>query len=194
MVVTAKTPQGGTPPRCIEPDQPKDDGQSANNARSRKKRKGASGDTCSANNDGKTTTKSRKQSSAEGHIDEDEAAGAKGAPGGHKHLTAPNGRKASSTQGAGTKNNVDGATPSPDGDAEHNDQGAKDADPNEQGANEESQETSRSNERSANESSLSHDSRMQTPVWKTTVSKIVFFQFGKTQKSNLTIIHHPPLS
>ena len=95
-------------------------------------------------------------------------------------MTAPNGRKASSTQGAGTKNNVDGTTPSPDGNAEHNDQGAKDADPNEQGANEKSQETSRSNKRSANESSLSHDSSMQTPVRNTTVSKIVFFQFGKT--------------
>ena len=130
MAVTAKTPRGGTPPRRIEPDQPKDNGQSANNAQSQKKRKGASGDTCSANNDGKTTTKSRKRSSAEGHINEDEAAGAKGAPGGHEHSTVPNGRKASSTQGAGTKNNIDGATPSPDGDAEHNDQGAKDADLN----------------------------------------------------------------
>ncbi len=39
------------------------------------------------------------------------------------------------------KNNVSGATPSPDGDAEHNKQGAEDADPNEQGANEKSQET-----------------------------------------------------
>jgi hypothetical protein len=107
---------------------------------------------------------------------------------------APNGRKASSTQGAGTKNNVNGAMPSPDGDAEHNDQGAKYADPNEQGANEKSQETSRSNKRSANESSLSHNSSMQTPVWNTTVSKVVFFQFGKTQKSNLTIIRHPSLS
>ena len=122
MAVTDKTPQGGISPRRIEPDQPKDNGQSANDARSQKKRKGASGDTCSANNDGKTTTKSRKRSSAEGHINEDEAAGAKGAPGGHERLTAPNGRKASSTQGAGTKNNVVGATPSPDGDAEHNDQ------------------------------------------------------------------------
>ncbi len=78
------------------------------------------------------TTKSRKQSSAEGDNDEDEAAGAKGAPGGHECSTAPNGHKASSTQGAGTKNNVDGTTPSPDGDAEHNNQGAKDADPNKQ--------------------------------------------------------------
>ena len=109
-------------------------------------------------------------------------------------MMVPNGRKASSIQGAGTKNNVDSATPSPDGDAEHNDQGAKDADPNKQGANEKSQGTSRSNERSANESSLSHDSSMQTPVRNTTVSKIVFFQFGKTQKSNLTIIRHPSLS
>ncbi len=125
-------------------------------------------------------TKSCKRSSAKGHINKDKAAGAKGAPGGHKRSTAPNGRKASSTQGAGTKNNVDGATPSPDGDAEHKDQGAKDADPNEQGANEKSQETSRCNERGANESSLSHNSSMQTPVWNTTVSKIVFFQFGKT--------------
>ncbi len=139
-------------------------------------------------------TKSRKRSSAEGHINEDEAAGAKGAPGGHEHSTAPNGHKASSTQGAGTKNNVDGTTPSPDGDAEHNNQGAKDADPNEQGANEKSQETSRSNKCSANESSLSHDSSMQTPVRNTTVSKIVFFQFGKTRISNLTIIRHPSLS
>jgi hypothetical protein len=194
MAVTAKTPRGGTPPWRIEPDQPKDDGQSANNAQSGKKRKGASGDTCSANNNGKTTTKSRKWSSAEGHIDEDEAAGAKGAPGGHERLTAPNGRKASSTQGAGTKYNVDGAMPSPDGNAEHNDQGAKDADPNEQGANEKSQETSRSNEHSTNESSLSHDSSMQMPLQNTTVSKIVFFQFGKTRKSNLTIICHPSLS
>jgi len=194
MAVTAKTPQGGTPPWRIEPDQPKDNGQSANDVRSRKKRKGASGDTCSANDNGKTTTKSRKRSSAEGHIDEDKAAGAKRAPGGHERLTVPNGCKASSTQGAGTKNNVDGTTPSPDGDAEHNDQGAKDADPNEQGANEKSQETSRSNKRSANESSLSHDSSMQMPVRNTTVSKIVFFQFGKTQKSNLTIIRHPSLS
>jgi hypothetical protein len=168
MAVTAKTPQVGTPPWRIEPDQPKDNGQSANDAQSRKKCKGASGDTCSANDDGKTTTKSRKRSSAEGHINEDEAAGVKGAPGGHKRSTAPNGRKASSTQGAGTKNNVGGATPSPDGDAEHNDQGAKDADPNEQGANEKSQETSRSNKRSTNESSLSHDSSMQTPVQNTT--------------------------
>jgi hypothetical protein len=194
MAVTAKTPRGGTPPWHIDPDQPKDDGQSANNAQSRKKCKGASGDTCSANNDGKTTTKSHKWSSAEGHINEDKAAGAKGAPGGHERSTAPNGRKVSSTQGAGTKNNVNSATPSPDGDAEHNDQGAKDADPNEQGANEKSQETSRSNKRSAKESSLSHDSSMQTPVRNTTVSKIVFIQFGKTQKSNLTIIHHPSLS
>jgi hypothetical protein len=99
-------------------------------------------------------------------------------------LTAPNGRKASSTQGAGTKNNVNGATPSPDGDAEHNDQEAKDADPNKQGANEKSQETSRSNEHSANESSLSRDSSMQTPVWNTTVSKIVFSNLEKHE--NLT--------
>ncbi len=96
------------------------------------------GDTCSANDDGKTTTKSRKQSSAEGDNDEDKAAGTKGAPGGHEHSTAPNDRKASSTQGAGTKNNVDSATPSPDGDVEHNEQGAEDADPNEQRANEKS--------------------------------------------------------
>ncbi len=134
MAVTAKTPRGGTPSRRIEPDQPKDNGQSANDAQSQKKCKGASGDTCSANDDSKTMTKSRKRSSAEGHIDEDEAAGAKGAPWGHERETAPNGHKASSTQGAGTKNNVDGAMPSPDGDAEHNDQGTKDADPNEQGA------------------------------------------------------------
>ncbi len=140
------------------------------------------------------TTKSRKRSSAEGHINEDEAAGAKGAPGGNERSTAPNGRKVYSTQGAGTKNNVNGATPSPDGDAEHNDQGAKDADPNEQGANKKSQETSRSNERSANESSLSHDSSMQMPVRNTTVSKKKKIQFGKTQKSNLTIIRHPSLS
>jgi hypothetical protein len=139
-------------------------------------------------------TKSRKRSSAEGHIDDDKAAGAKGAPGGHERLMAPNGRKASSTQGAGTKNNVNGATPSPDGDTEHNNQGAKDADPNKQGANEKSQETSRSNERSPNESSLSHDSSIQMPVWNTTVSKSGFFQFGKTQKSNLTIVRHPSLS
>ncbi len=99
----SQIPQGGTPPWRIEPDQPKDDGQSANDARSRKKRKGASGDTCSANDNGKTTTlKNHKRSSAKGHIDEDEAAGAKGAPGGHEHLTAPNDRKASSIQGAGT--------------------------------------------------------------------------------------------
>ena len=135
MAVTAKTPRGGTPPRRIEPDQPKNNGQSANDAQSQKKRKGASGDTCSAKDDGKRTTKSRKRSSAKGHIDEDEAAGAKGAPGGHERSTVPNGRKASSTQGAGTKNNVDGAAPSPDGNAEHNEQGAEDADPNEQGAN-----------------------------------------------------------
>ncbi len=100
MAVTAKTPQGGTPPWRIEPNQPKDDGQSANDAQSRKKHKGASGDTCSAKDNGKTTTKSRKRSSAKGHINEDEAAGAKGAPRGHKRLTAPNGRKASITQGA----------------------------------------------------------------------------------------------
>jgi hypothetical protein len=118
MVVTAKTPRGGTPPRRIEPDQPKDNGQSANNAQSRKKCKGALRDTCSANDDGKTTTKSRKRSSDEGDNNEDEAAGAKGAPGGHKRSTASNGRKASNTQGAGTKNNVNSATPSPDGDAE----------------------------------------------------------------------------
>jgi hypothetical protein len=145
MAVTAKTPQGGTPPWRIEPNQPKHEGQSANDGRSRKKRKGALGDTCSANNDGTMTTKHRKWSSAEGHINEDKAAGTKGAPGGHERSKAPNGRKASSTQGAGTKNNVDGATPSPDGNAEHNKQGAKDADPNKQGANEKSQETSRSN-------------------------------------------------
>ncbi len=119
MAVTAKTPQEGTPPWRIEPDQPKDDGQSANDVRSRKKRKGASGDTWSANDDGKTTTKSRKRSSAEGHIDEDKAAGAKEARGGHERSTAPNSRKVSSTQSAETKNNVDGATPSPDGNAEH---------------------------------------------------------------------------
>ncbi len=100
---------------------------------------------------------------------------------GHERSTAPNGRKASSTQGAGTKNNVNGTTPSPDGNAEHNEQGAEDADPNKQGVNEKSQETSRSNKRSANESSLSHDSSMQTPVWNTTVSKTGFFQFGKTR-------------
>jgi hypothetical protein len=194
MAVTAKTPQGGTPPWCIEPDQPKDDSQPVNDVRSQKKRKGASGDTCSANNNGKTTTKSRKRSSAKGDNNEDEAAGAKGAPGGHEHLTAPNGRKASSTQGAGTKNNVDSAAPSADGDAEHNEQGAEDADPNKQGANGKSQETSRSNKRSANESSLSHDSSMQMPVRNTTVSKTVFFQFGKTRKSNLTIIRHLSLS
>jgi hypothetical protein len=104
---------------------------------------------------------------------------------------APNSCKASSTQGAGTKNNVNGATTSPDGNAEHHKQGAEDADPNKQGANEKSQETSRSNERSANESSLSHDSSMQMPVQNTTVSKTSFFHFGKTQKSNLTIIRHP---
>ncbi len=194
MVVTAKTPRGGTPPRRIELDQPKDDGQSANNAGSQKKRKGASGDTCSANDDSKRTTKSPKRSSAKGDNDEDEAAGAKGAPGGHKRLTVPNGHKASSTQGAGTKNNVNSATPSPDGDAEHNKQGAEDADPNKQRANEKSQETLRSNKHSANESSLSRDSSMQTPVLNTTVSKTGFFQFGKTQKSNLTIICHPSLS
>jgi hypothetical protein len=184
MAVTAKTPRGGTPPRRIEPDQPKDNGQSANDTRSQKKRKGASGDTCSTNNDGKTTTKSHKRSSAEGHINEDKAAGAKGAPRGHEHSTVPNGRKASSTQGAETKNNVDGTTPSPDGDAEHNNQGAKDADPNKQGANEKSQVTSRSNKRSANESSLSHDSSMQMPVWNTTVSKIFFSNLEKHE--NLT--------
>jgi hypothetical protein len=194
VAVTAKTPRGGTPPWRIEPNQPKDDGQSANDARSQKKRKGASGVTCSSNDDNKTTTKSRKRSRAKGHIDEDEAAGAKGATGGHERSRAPNGRKASSTQGAGTKNNVNGTTPSPDDDAEHNNQGAQDVDPNEQGANEKSQETSRSNKRSANESSLSHDSSMQMPVHNTTVSKIVFFQFGKTRKSNLTIIRHPSLS
>jgi hypothetical protein len=83
---------------------------------------------------------------------------------------------------------------SPDGDAEHNEQGAEDADPNKQGANEKSQEILRSYERSANESSLSHDSSMQTPVRNTTVSKTGFFQFGKTQKSNLTIIRHPSSS
>jgi hypothetical protein len=83
---------------------------------------------------------------------------------------------------------------SPDGDAEHNTQGAEDADPNEQGANEKSQETSRSNKGSANESSLSHNSSMQMPVRNTTVRKTGFFQFGKTQKSNLTIICHPSLS
>jgi hypothetical protein len=38
-------------------------------------------------------TKSRKQSSAEGNNDEDKAAGAKGAPGGHECSTAPNGSK-----------------------------------------------------------------------------------------------------
>jgi hypothetical protein len=194
MAVTAKTPQGGTPPWCIEPNQPKDDGQSANDARSQKKRKGALGDTCSANNNSKTTTKSRKRSSAKGNNDEDKATGTKEAPGGHECSTAPNSRKASSTQSAGTKNNVDGATPSPNGNAEHNKQGAEDADPNKQGANEKSQETSRSNERSAYESSLSHDSSMQVPVRNTTVSKTVFFQFGKTRKSNLTIIRHPSLS
>jgi hypothetical protein len=118
----------------------------------------------------------------------------KGAPGGHERLTAPSGCKVSSTQGAGTKNNLDGTTPSPDGNAEHNKQGAEDADPNEQRANEKSQETSRSNKRSANESSLSHDSSMQMPVLNTTVSKTGFFQFGKTRKSNLTIICHPSLS
>ncbi len=85
MAVTAKTPRRGTPPWRIEPDQQKDNGQSANDARSWKKRKGASGDTCSANNDGKTTTKSRKRSSAEGNNDEDKAAGVKGAPEGHEH-------------------------------------------------------------------------------------------------------------
>ncbi len=126
-------------------------------------------------------TKSHKRSSAEGNNDEDKAAGAKGAPVGHERSTAPDGRKASSTQGAGTKNNVDGTMPSPDGHAEHSEQGAEDADPNEQGANEKSQETLRSNERSPNESSLSHDSSMQTPVRNTTVSKTVFFQFGKTR-------------
>ncbi len=139
-------------------------------------------------------TKSRKQSSAKGNNDEDKATGAKGAPGGRERLTVPNGHKASSTQGAGTKNNVDGATPSPDGDAEHNKQGAEHADPNKQGAHEKSQETSRSNKRSANESSLSHNSSMQMPVRDTTVSKTGFFQFGKTRKSNLTIICHPSLS
>jgi hypothetical protein len=194
MAVTAKTPRGGTPRQRIELDQPKDNCQSANNVQSQKKRKGASGDTCSANDDGKTTTKSRKWSSAKGDNDEDKAAGAKGAPGGHEHSTAPNGRKASSTQDAGTKNNVNGATPSPDDDAEHNEQGAEDADPNKQGANEKSQEFSRSNERSANESSLSHNSSVQTPVRNTTVSKTGFFQFGKTRKSNLTIIRHLSLS
>ncbi len=84
MAVTAKTPRGGTPPWRIEPNQPKDDGQSANDARSQKKCKGASGDTCSTNDDGKTMTKSRKRSSAEGDNDEDKSAGAKEAPGGQK--------------------------------------------------------------------------------------------------------------
>ncbi len=69
---------------------------------------------------------------------------------------------------------------SPDGDTEHNEQEAEDADPNKQEANEKSQETSNSNKRSANESSSSHDSSMQTPVRNTTVSKPIFFQFGKT--------------
>jgi hypothetical protein len=84
--------------------------------------------------------------------------------------------------------------PSPDGDAEHNKPGAEDADPNKQGANEKSQETSRSNKCSTNESSLSQDSSMQTPVPNNTVSKTGFFQFEKTRKSNLTIIRHPSLS
>jgi hypothetical protein len=194
MAVIAKTPRGGTPPWCIEPDQPKDNGQSANDAQSQKKCKGASGDTCSANDDGKTMTKSRKRSSAKGNNNEDKAAGAKRAPGGHERSTVPNRRKTSSTQGVGTQNNVAGATPSPDGDAEHNAQGAEHADPNEQGANDKSQETSKSNKRSTTESSLSHDSSMQTQVRNTTVSKTGFFQFGKTQKSNLTIIRHPSLS
>jgi hypothetical protein len=81
MAVTAKTLQGGTPPWRIEPDQPKDNGQSANNPQSQKKRKGASGDTCSANNDGKTTTKNCKRSSSKGDNNKDKAAGAKRAPG-----------------------------------------------------------------------------------------------------------------
>ncbi len=95
------------------------------------------------------------------------------------------------------KNDVDGATTPPDGDAETNEQGAgEDTGHNEQGANEKSQGgTSTSNDCSRdNESSLSLDLSMQTPVRNTSVSKNGFFQSGKTQKSNFTIIRHTSLS
>ncbi len=140
-------------------------------------------------------TKSQKRSSAEGNNNEDKATGANGAPGDNEHLTAPNGCEASGTQGAGSKNDVNGATTPPDGDAETNKQGAEDTGHNEQGANEESQGTSTSNDCSrGNESSLSLDQSMRTPVRNTSVSKNGFFQFGKTQKSNFTIICHTSLS
>ncbi len=141
---------------------------------------------CNANDNGKTVTKSQKRSSAEGDNDEDKAAGANGAPGDNKRLMAPNGCEASGTQGAGSKNDVDSATTPPDGDAETNEQGAEDTGHNEQGANEKSQGTSTSNNCSCgNESSLSLDQSMQTPVRNTSVSKNGYFQFGKTQ--NLTL-------
>jgi hypothetical protein len=151
-----------------------------------------------ANKGGNTAKKIHVWSSAEGNKDEDEAVGANGAPGDSKRSTTHNGRKAASgTQGAGSKNDVDGATMPPDCDAETNEQGAgEDTGHNKQGANEKSQGgTSTSNDCSrGNESSLSLDQNMQTPVRNTLVSKNGFFQSGKTQKSNFTIIHHTSLS
>ncbi len=119
-----------------------------------------------ANNDGKTAKKSHIRSSAEGDDKEDKAIGANGAPGDGERSTAHNGREASGTpQGTGSKNDVNGATTPPDGDAETNEQGAEDTGHNEQGANEKSQGTSTSNDCSrGNKSSLSLDQSMQTPV------------------------------
>ncbi len=66
------------------------------------------------------------------------------------------------------KNDVDGATMLPDGNAETNKQEAgKDTGHNEQ-----------------------VDPNYQTPVRNTTVSKNGFFQSRKTRKSNFTIIRH----
>jgi hypothetical protein len=65
----------------------------------------------------------------------------------------------------------------PDGNAETNEQGAEDTGHNEHGANEKSQGTSTSNNCSrGNESSLSLDLSMQTPVRNNSVSKNGFFQ------------------
>ncbi len=71
--------------------------------------------------------KSHIRSSAEGNDKEDKAVGANGAPGDGERLTAHNGHEASGTpQGAGSKNDVDGATTPPDGNAETNEQGVSD--------------------------------------------------------------------
>ncbi len=108
-----------------------------------------------------------KKTSAGGDDNEDKATGGAndGSPGDLESLTTHNSREAASsgTQGAESKNDVNGATTLPDGNAETNKQEAgKDAGHNEQ----------------VNPS-------YQTPVWNTTVSKNGFSNLEKHE--NLTL-------